>query len=56
LKELEQRFGRVAREQITAAARRWQLSGDVVVNERQIYIPAERFLLSDAVIESLFEV
>ena len=56
LEQFEQRFGRVAREQITAAARRWQLSGDVVVNDRQIYIPAERFLLSDAVIESLFEV
>ena len=56
LEQLEQRFGRVAREQIADAARRWQLSGDVVVNDRQIYIPPERFLLSDAVIESLFEV
>ena len=34
----------------------WATTGDVVVNDREIRIPAERFLISDAVIESLFEV
>ena len=56
LEHLERLFGKDVREQITEVARRWQTSGDVVVNDRQIYIPAERFLISDAVIESLFEV
>jgi hypothetical protein len=31
-------------------------SGDVVADEKSIKIPAERFMISDAVIESLFEV
>lgn len=56
LEQLEREFGKEAREQITQAAKRWATTGDVVVNDREIRIPAERFLISDAVIESLFEV
>lgn len=56
LEDLERRFGADVCAQIIEVARGWQLTGDVVVNDRQIYIPAERFLISDAVIESLFEV
>lgn len=56
LAQLERDFGKEVREQITQAAKRWTATGDVVVNDREIRIPAERFLISDAVIESLFEV
>lgn len=50
------RFGAVAKKQIMRAAEPWIVQGDVVVSERRMRVPAERFLISDAVIESLFEV
>lgn len=56
LEQLERRFGSQTREQIMQAAKRWATTGDVIVNDKQIAIPPERFLISDTVIESLFEV
>ena len=56
LEAFENRFGAVAKEQILQAAKLWIAQGDVVVSERRMRIPTERFLISDAVIESLFEV
>ena len=56
LEAFESRFGAVAKEQILQAAKLWIAQGDVVVSERRMRIPTERFLISDAVIESLFEV
>ena len=56
LEAFESRFGAVAKEQILQAAKPWIAQGDVVVSERRMRIPTERFLISDAVIESLFEV
>lgn len=49
------RFGGGHAEKMLAAARRWQQSGDLVADEGRLRIPPERFLISDAIIESLFE-
>lgn len=56
LEDFESRFGTKAKEQILHAAEPWITQGDVAVSERRMRIPAEKFLISDAVIESLFEV
>jgi oxygen-independent coproporphyrinogen-3 oxidase len=53
---IEGRFGGGATTNIVPVLQRWQTSGDVVFEGSRAYIPAERFLISDAVIESLFEV
>jgi oxygen-independent coproporphyrinogen-3 oxidase len=53
---IEGRFGSGATANIVPVLQRWQASGDVVFEGSRAYIPAERFLISDAVIESLFEV
>jgi oxygen-independent coproporphyrinogen-3 oxidase len=51
-----QRFGAKKAAELRSMASRWIASGDVVDNGERIYIPTSRFLISDAVIESLFEV
>jgi coproporphyrinogen III oxidase-like Fe-S oxidoreductase len=51
-----QRFGVKKAAELRSMASRWIASGDVVDNGERIYIPTSRFLISDAVIESLFEV
>lgn len=56
LEAFESRFGGEAQGRILSAARPWIAQGDVVVSEHRMRIPVERFLISDAVIESLFEV
>ena len=50
------RFGQEALSGLLSAAERWILSGDLVEGEGRLRIPTSRFLISDAVIESLFEV
>ena len=49
-------FGEKALQRVKESVAPWVESGDVVVDEKSIKIPAERFMISDAVIESLFEV
>lgn len=50
-----ERFGRGRAEAMIAAAARWQASGDMIIGQGRMRIPPDRFLISDAVIESLFE-
>ncbi|MBQ5861041.1 MAG: coproporphyrinogen III oxidase family protein, partial [Alistipes sp.] len=49
-------FGEKALQRVRECVAPWVESGDVVADEKCIKIPAERFMISDAVIESLFEV
>lgn len=53
---IESRFGRGAVDRITPVLERWQASGDVAIKANMAAIPVEKFLISDAIIESLFEV
>ena len=53
--QIAERFGAEHRERILAASERWIASGDIVVGDSHLKIPAQRFLISDAIIESLFE-
>ncbi len=48
------RFGAARREALLDAARPWLDAGDAVLHGERLAIPAERFLLSDAVITALF--
>lgn len=48
-------FGRSRAETMIGAAARWQASGDMTIGQGRMRIPPDRFLISDAVIESLFE-
>lgn len=54
--QIAERFGAEHRARIIAASGRWIASGDIVVDDSHLKIPAQRFLISDAIIESLFEV
>ena len=56
MERFEQRFGAQQAAKLRALAERWLESGDLVDNGARIYIPTSRFLISDAVIESLFDV
>ena len=49
------RFGVETRENLLASAKMWIKSGDLVLDKNILRIPTSHFLLSDAVIESLFE-
>ena len=49
-------FGEKALQRVKKGVAPWVASGDVIQEEKSIKIPAERFMISDAVIESLFEV
>ena len=51
-----QRFGARESVRLRNLAKRWVKSGDLIDDGDRIYIPTSRFLISDAVIESLFEV
>ena len=53
---IESRFGRGVMDRITPVLESWQASGDVTIRANRAAIPAEKFLISDAIIESLFEV
>ncbi|MDE6140019.1 MAG: radical SAM family heme chaperone HemW [Alistipes sp.] len=52
---VESRFGSQHAAKMLAAADRWLESGDLIADGGRLRIPPERFLISDAVIESLFE-
>lgn len=54
LEVVASRFGASEVERIMRLAESWIRMGTLCVKDTCIYIPAERFLLSDAVIESLF--
>lgn len=56
LEYLRGRFGVTHCDDVMATAQRWIASGDVVAENGRLRIPSERFLISDAIIESLFEV
>ena len=49
-------FGKKALQRVKEGVAPWVESRDVIEDETSIKIPAERFMISDAVIESLFEV
>ena len=51
-----QRFGARESVRLRNLAQRWVKSGDLIDDGDRIYIPTSRFLISDAVIESLFDV
>ena len=53
--QITERFGAEHSARILAASERWIASGDIVVGDSHLKIPAQRFLISDAIIESLFE-
>lgn len=53
---VESRFGALRRRGLESAVGRWIASGDVVREGEVIRIPPQRMLISDAVIESFFEV
>lgn len=53
---VESRFGVLRRRGLESAVGRWIASGDVVREGEVIRIPPQRMLISDAVIESFFEV
>lgn len=54
--EAERRFGRERFEALGRGAQRWIASGDLRYENDRLHIPAARFMISDAVIESLFDV
>ena len=53
-KAIGRRFGPARLETLLDAARPWLDAGDATLRDGQLAIPAERFLLSDAVIAALF--
>ncbi len=56
LNYVRQRFGDCCGERLIESAKMWIKSGDLLLDNDFLHIPTSRFLLSDAVIESLFEV
>ena len=54
--DFTQRFGETEVQKLRDMAARWIQSGDLVDDDERLRIPTSRFLISDAVIESLFEV
>lgn len=55
LEELRQRFGAERAERLRREAARWIAAGTLCISSGRMAVPPERFLVSDAVIESLFE-
>ena len=53
---VEQQFGGAALRRVESGAAQWLASGDVVRDGDSLRIPAERFMISDAVIETMFDV
>lgn len=52
---LRERFGPRRSAAVAAAAESWLAAGDLRCEEGRLFIPARRFMISDAVIESFFE-
>ena len=50
------RFGRNMYERMLCCAEQWLNSGNMLLEKGRMRIPVDRFLISDAIIESLFEV
>ena len=55
LEELRQRFGAERAERLRREAARWIAAGTLRISSGRMAVPPEHFLVSDAVIESLFE-
>jgi oxygen-independent coproporphyrinogen-3 oxidase len=55
-RKVAENFGEKALQRVKEGVAPWVESGDVIEDGKSIKIPAERFMISDAVIESLFEV
>lgn len=53
---IAKRFGDSMADRVMRLAQVWIESGDLRFERGRLYIPAERFMISDAVIETLFEV
>ena len=56
LEYLTERFGESVRDRVMQIARSWIEAGDLRFDGQRLSILPERFMISDAVIESLFEV
>lgn len=56
LQVVESRFGRECRERLMAVSQSWIEQGTLRLDGDSLHIPTSEFMLSDAVIESLFEV
>lgn len=53
---IAEKFGVEESERVVRVAQSWADGGNVIIDGRWVRIPAERFMISDAVIESMFEV
>jgi oxygen-independent coproporphyrinogen-3 oxidase len=56
LEYLRSCFGVENHQKVVNGAEKWLLSGDVVIDNGRLRIPVDRFLISDAIIESLFDI
>ena len=56
LRAISERFGEAYMTRVANLSQSWVASGDLLRQDEVLRIPPERFLISDAVIESLFEV
>jgi oxygen-independent coproporphyrinogen-3 oxidase len=56
LEYLRSCFGSENHQKVVDGAEKWLLSGDVVIDNGRLRIPIDRFLISDAIIESLFDI
>ncbi len=55
LAQFEQLFGQGERQELELTAQRWIASSELRVEGQRIYIPAEHFMVSDMIIESIFK-
>lgn len=55
LKYIKSRFGEKKSNEVIQQAKIWIEQGDLVQNNDSLYMPTHRFMISDAVIETLFE-
>lgn len=55
LSDVERSFGEECRKRLVSRAARWIDTGDLSLDGDSLHIPTSRFLISDAVIESLFD-
>ena len=53
---IKEHFGEQKYSKVIIEAQRWIVSGDLLPDGSRLKIPTSRFLVSDAVIESFFEV
>lgn len=52
---MTKRFGAAKVDSLLDSAKSWIAEGDLVLSSSRLFIPTERFMISDAVIESFFE-